>query len=108
MGDYAPTYMTTYDTDGPDVPLVDLELSGTTFVDNDTAGTVIGTLTNQKASSTLEVILNRGKVEIVGDDLVVGSVASAAGDFDVQIREVSQYATNSPRVTTLTITVTAA
>lgn len=107
MGDYAPTYMTTYDTDAADVPLVALALATPTFVSDDPIGTVIGAISNQKAGSTLEVILNGGKVEIVGSNLVVGSVASTAGTFKIQIRETSQFATNSPKVTEFTITVTA-
>ena len=106
MGDYAPVYMTTYDADGPDVPLVALALATPTFDDAAAIGTVIGAISNQKAGSLLEVIENKGKVEIVGSNLVKGSIASTPGTFPIQIRETSQTATNSPKVTAFTITVT--
>jgi hypothetical protein len=108
MADYAPTYMTTYDTDGPDVPLEALELSADEFEEGAAAGTVIGVLSNMTAGSVLDIMNNDGRVEIDGTDLVVGDVVAEVGDFDVSVRETSQYAVYSPKVTVFTITVTEA
>lgn len=108
MADYAPTYMTTYDTDGPDVPLVALELSVAEFEEGTAADTVIGALSNMGTGSVLDIMDNDGRVEISGTDLVVGGVVATVGDFDVTIRETSQFAINSPKLTVFTITVTEA
>lgn len=110
MADYVPVYMTTYDEDGPQVNLVDLTLTAATFVDNDPEDTAIGTVEDMADDRSVLSLVDDagGKVKLVDNELLVGGTAAEAGDFEITIREDSQYAMGSPRLTTFTITVTAA
>jgi len=106
MADFAPTYMDTYDEDGPDVALGAITLSASTVTAVSAAGTVIGALGNKSARGTLSILDDSGRFAISGSNLVKGSVASVAGSYPVQVMEDSQYSMPNRRVTVFTITVT--
>lgn len=88
------------------VELAELTLSAANFVEGSTAGTVIGTIQNKTAGSTIAVTPEDARVAVSGNNLVVGSVAAQDGTFDITLRETYASALNSPRDTLLTITVT--
>lgn len=106
MAQFAPTYMTVYDTDGPDVPLVDLTVTPATVDSGAAAAAVIGAIGNKQAGSTIAIIDGNGMFAITGSNLVVGAVVLVDGVYPVKIRETTQFAPNSPRTTTVNITVT--
>jgi hypothetical protein len=109
MAQFAPTYMGVYDSDTTGT-LVDLTLSASSIataaaVLNATVGNVVG---RQDARNTLTVLTGSDKFRIDGLALKVNVTGPiAAGSYPISIREEGQYAGNSPRVTNLTITVTA-
>lgn len=113
MGDFAPTYMTTYDIDGPDVTLGALNLSAATFVHGVAEGTAIGNITGgaggiAAGKSTYSLVSpTDGTIKIVGSALQAGGTPmAAAGTIQAVIQEDNQYAQGAPRRTTKAITVT--
>lgn len=113
MGNFAPTYMTTYDIDGPDVNLANLALSAATFANDAPEDTAIGNITGGAGGiaaghSTYTLISpTTGQLKIVGTALKVGAtVTPDAGTITAIIQEDNQYAQKSPHQTTFTITVT--
>lgn len=112
MGNFAPTYMTTYDTDGPDVNLGNLALSASTVAGNAAAGTAIGNITGgaggiAAGKSVYSVVSpTDGSVQIAGSALQKGATNVSAGTVPVTIQEDNQYAQKSPHRTTVNVTFT--
>jgi hypothetical protein len=93
--------------------LAALTLSSSSISESSTAGTVIGTIQNKTTGSTLSLSDDAGgRFAINGSNqLVRGSTAlnyATATSHTITITETLSGATNSPRDTTLTITVTQA
>lgn len=86
-----------------------LGIDNATVADDASAGDTVGTLTGATGGSTLSLEDDAGDMfAIDGDDIEVGATPLAAGDYDIVVRETLASAINSPRDTTLTITVTEA
>lgn len=86
-----------------------LTLSSSTVLSGATAGTVISTINGRTPGSTLSLIDTAGnRFAISGANLVAGPVATdfaTSASHSITIRETLASASNSPRDTTLTITV---
>jgi hypothetical protein len=94
------------------VTLSALSLSASTISESAASGTVVGSIQNKTAGSTLSLPVDAGgRFAINGSNqLVVGLVAlsSASSPYSITIRESLTGATNTPRDTTFQITVLAA
>lgn len=88
-----------------EVTLSALTLANASFAFGAAAATVIGAIQNLSSGSTVAVNPADTRVAISGTNLVVGSSAASAGTFDIALRETHVDGSNSPRDTTLTITV---
>jgi lysophospholipase L1-like esterase/sarcosine oxidase gamma subunit len=88
--------------------LAALSLSSSGFSAGAAAGTVIGAIQGATSGSTIDVFPADGRVAISGGNLVVGSSAASAGTFSITLRETLAGATNTPRTTTINVTVAAA
>ena len=70
-------------------------------------GTLIGTISQKTAGSTIEIFPPDDRVQLIGNLLQVGPTGadSPLGTYAISFRETLANATNSPRTTTITITV---
>jgi hypothetical protein len=92
----------------PVVPVLQaLTLSAAAFASTAQPGALIGAIQGLTAGSTVEVFPNDGRVAISGANLLVGLSAASVGTFSITLRETLGGASNSPRSTTVTITVSA-
>ena len=96
---------------GADTPTLSaLTLSAATVVENSASGVVVGAIQNHTAGSTLTLTNDAGgRFAINGANVVTGLVATdyeTATSHDITIQESLVGADNTPRSTTLTITVT--
>jgi len=84
-----------------------LALSGTSYIEGDAAGTVIGNITNKTAGSTLTISPNNGRVTFNAGQtaLVVGISASNPGSTNYTLTETLGAANNSPKTKSVTVTV---
>ena len=87
-----------------------LTLSAATVAENSASGVVVGAIQNRTAGSTLTLTNDAGgRFAISGTNIVTGLVATdyeTATSHDITIQESLVGADNTPRSTTLTITVT--
>lgn len=93
-----------------EVLLAALTLSNSTFVEHTAVGTLIGNVIGKTAGSILLLTDNAaGKVALVGTALNVNAdvANSTTPSFTCQVTESHPDGSNSPRVTTFTITVSA-
>jgi large repetitive protein len=92
--------------------LVALTLSASTIVEASAEDTVVGAIVGQTSGSTLSLTGTAGdRFKISAGNVVAGATATdyaAATSHDITIRETLADSANSPRETTLTITVTQA
>lgn len=92
------------------VSLAALTLSAASIVENSASATVVGAINGRTAGSTLTLTDTAGsRFAISGTDIVAGATSTdyeAATSHNITIRETLAGATNTPRDTTLTITVT--
>lgn len=96
--------------EGTNPTLAALALSASTLAENSPSGTVVGGIQNRTAGSTLTLTNDAGgRFAISGTNLVAGATPTdyeTATSHAVTIRETLAGATNTPRDTTLTVTVT--
>ena len=90
--------------------LAALTLSASTIAENSAAGTVVGALSGRTNGSTLTLVNDAsGRFAISGGNLVAGSTSTdyeTATSHQIVVRETMAGYSNSPRDTTLTVTVT--
>ncbi|QIG68008.1 hypothetical protein EVB55_073 [Rhizobium phage RHph_Y68] len=75
------------------------------FFESDPPGTVIGSISDKSLGSTITVTPDDGRFQVIGSDLVVGSVPSSPGSFSINLIETLAGSLNSPRTTPITVTV---
>lgn len=97
-------------TPQPGVTLSPLSLSASTVAENVPAGTIVGAIIGKTPSSTLSLPVDAGgRFAISGSSIVTGTSGldfEVAASHQITVRETLAGATNSPRDTVLTITVT--
>jgi lysophospholipase L1-like esterase len=90
-------------TSAPHVVLDALVLSASTYLDNASVNTLIGSLSNGHAGSTLSLVSpTDGRVALSNANLSVGGTSAAVGNYDVVVRETNGAITKD---TTFSITV---
>lgn len=81
-----------------------LILSGYSLAANSPDGTVVGSVTNKIADSTLSLIDNAGgRIKLVGSAIQASTVASLAGKYLINVKEQNSMAS---QITQIEITVT--
>ena len=71
-----------------------LLLSNYTMPANSPEGTVVGSVTNKIADSTLTLLDDAGgRFKLVGLDLQAGAIASVAGEYLIGFKEINSMAT---------------
>lgn len=90
------------------VSLGPLNLSALSFTEGATAGTVIGAIQNKASGSTVDISPADGRVALSGSNVIVGLTPASIGAFSFTLVETLAGATNTPRSTTITLTVNAA
>lgn len=105
MAKYAPNYMSVYD--GPDYALSALTLSANTMAANAAENTVVGNIVGAQTEDSVLTLANDdgGRFKLVGLSVRAGATASGAGTRTIVVRETNPYGSNSPRDTSLNITV---
>jgi len=105
MAQFAPTYMTVYDTDQSEIAvLAALTLSAAVVDDAAAAGTVIGAINGKSTGGALSLPYEKGRFAISGSNLVVGPDGPiAAGTYPVTILETNQYASTQTKATTINV-----
>lgn len=89
--------------------LNDLTLSSSSYFVGAAPGTVIASLVGRTSGSSLEIYPNDGRVTFdLSGNLIVGLSAASIGSYSITVRESKEGATNAPKASTLTLSVTAA
>lgn len=93
-----------------EVTLAALTLSAASIVEDSAENTVVGAIQNGSAGATIVMHMSAGgRFKIVGSNVVAGSVPTdfeSASSYNITLRETHTDGSNSPRDTTLAITVT--
>jgi len=109
VGQLAVEYPVTIVGTGAAATLSALTLAASSIVENSAAGTAVGGILGKTAGSTLSLLNDAGgRFAISGTTLVAGATGTdyeSAASHAITIRETLAGATNTPRDTTLTITV---
>lgn len=112
MAQFAPTYMTVYDKDqGQVIVLTDLTIDEDETTEGGSPGSVIGAIGSSSTGGVLSLPYETGRnFGLDGLNLVVGPNGGNLdpGTYPVIVVENNPYAANSPKATTITITITAA
>lgn len=96
-------------TPPPTTTLTALSLSGSTVAENVPAGTIVGAIIGKTPGSTVSLVNDAGgRFSLNGTSIQTGSTSldyETATSHNITIRETLSTATNTPKDTTLTITV---
>ena len=92
---------------GVSITLNSLSLTSSNFYDNAITGTFIGTINGKTNSSTISITPSDSRVALSGNSVVVGSGTLTTGTFNITLRETLVGATNSPRDTVISMTISA-